>query len=39
MIKQDKHLTERGLLDIIGLKSNLNLGLPEKLKEAFPSVI
>jgi len=39
MIKQDKHLTERGLLEIIGLKSNLNLGLSAKLKEAFPSVI
>jgi len=39
LIKQDKHLTERGLLEIIGLKSNLNLGLSAKLKEAFPSVI
>ncbi len=36
IIKQGNHLTERGLLEIIGLKSNLNLGLPVKLKEAFP---
>jgi len=39
MIKQDKHLTKKGLLEIIGLKSNLNLGLSAKLKEAFPNVI
>nr|YP_010561529.1 hypothetical protein OSR58_mgp01 [Ganoderma flexipes]UYX56900.1 hypothetical protein [Ganoderma flexipes] len=38
IIKQGNHLTERGLLEIIGLKSNLNLGLPVKLKEAFPNV-
>ena len=39
IIKQNKHLTERGLLEIIGLKSNLNLGLSAKIKETFPSVI
>jgi len=39
IIKQDKHLTEKGLLEIIGLKSNLNLGLSFKLKEAFPNII
>jgi hypothetical protein len=38
IIKQGNHLTDRGLLEIIGLKSNLNLGLSVKLKEAFPSV-
>ena len=38
IIKQGNHLTDRGLLEIIGLKSNLNLGLPVKLKEAFPNV-
>ena len=38
IIKQGNHLTEGGLLEIIGLKSNLNLGLPVKLKEAFPNV-
>ena len=35
IIKQNKHLTERGLLEIIGLKSNLNLGLSAKIKETF----
>jgi len=39
IIKQDKHLTKKGLLEIIGLKSNLNLGLSAKLKEAFPNLI
>jgi hypothetical protein len=39
IIKQYKHLTEKGLLEIIGLKSNLNLGLSAKIKEAFPSII
>ena len=38
IIKQGNHLTEIGLLEIIGLKSNLNLGLPVKIKEAFPNV-
>nr|AYE93232.1 LAGLIDADG homing endonuclease [Termitomyces sp.]AYE93260.1 LAGLIDADG homing endonuclease [Termitomyces sp.] len=38
IIKQGNHLTESGLLEIISLKSNLNLGLPVKLKEAFPNV-
>ena len=38
IIKQGHHLTERGLLEIISLKSNLNLGLPVKLKEAFPNI-
>ncbi|OAX31766.1 hypothetical protein K503DRAFT_652721, partial [Rhizopogon vinicolor AM-OR11-026] len=38
IIKKGNHLTEIGLLTIIGLKSNLNLGLPVKLKEAFPNI-
>jgi hypothetical protein len=38
IIKQGNHLTEKGLLEIISLKSNLNLGLPVKLKKAFPNV-
>jgi len=33
IIKQGNHLTEIGLLEIIGLKSHLNLGLPVKIKE------
>jgi hypothetical protein len=35
MIKKGEHLTEEGLLKIISLKSALNLGLPEKLINAF----
>lgn len=38
IIKEGNHLTEEGLLEIIGLKSNLNLGLSVKLKEAFPNI-
>jgi hypothetical protein len=36
IIKQGEHLTETGLLEILSLKSNLNLGLPNKLKKIFP---
>jgi len=39
IIKQGEHLTERGLLEIISLKSNLNLGLPDNLKNAFPNIM
>ena len=39
IIKQAEHLTERGLLEIISLKSNLNLGLPDNLKNAFPNIM
>jgi hypothetical protein len=35
LIMIGKHLTNEGLLEIIGLKSKLNKGLPIKLKEAF----
>ena len=38
IIKQGEHLTERGLLEIISLKSSLNLGLPDYLKNAFPNI-
>jgi len=37
IIKQGEHLHEKGLLKIVALKSSLNLGLPEKLKIAFPN--
>ncbi len=36
IIKQGEHLTETGLLEILSLKSSLNLGLPDKLKKNFP---
>ena len=38
IIKQREHLTENGLLKLIGLKSSLNWGLSESLKKAFPNV-
>nr|WVH38330.1 LAGLIDADG endonuclease [Trametes versicolor] len=38
IIKQREHLTEKGLLRLIGLKSSLNWGLSDNLKEAFPNV-
>ena len=38
IIKQREHLTEKGLLKLIGLKSSLNWGLSDSLKEAFPNV-
>lgn len=39
LIQKGEHLTETGLLEIISLKSSLNLGLPENLKTAFPDII
>nr|YP_010759087.1 hypothetical protein QEO35_mgp32 [Hericium alpestre]WEX32001.1 hypothetical protein [Hericium alpestre] len=38
IIKQREHLMEKGLLKLIGLKSSLNWGLSDNLKEAFPNV-
>ena len=38
LIKQREHLTEKGLIKLIGLKSSLNWGLSENLLEAFPNV-
>ena len=39
IINNGEHLTEKGLLKILGLKSSLNLGLSETLKQAFPNII
>jgi len=39
IIKQGEHLTENGILKLVGLKSSLNWGLSEKLKFAFPNVV
>lgn len=39
ILKQREHLTEKGLLSLIGLKSSLNWGLSLTLKKAFPNVI
>jgi hypothetical protein len=38
IIKQREHLTEKGFFKLIGLKSSLNWGLSDSLKEAFPHV-
>ena len=38
LIKQKKHLTEKGLLEIMSLKDNLNLGLAEHIKNVFPNI-
>jgi hypothetical protein len=38
IIKEGNHLTENGLLEIISLKTALNLGLSESLSKAFPNV-
>jgi len=39
MIKQGKHLTKDGLLKIISLKTNLNLGLSDNLIKAFSKIV
>lgn len=39
IIKTKEHLSEKGLIKILGLKSSLNKGLSEKLIEAFPNII
>ena len=39
IIKNREHLTKEGLIKILELKSYLNLGLSEKVKEAFPDII
>ena len=39
IIKNKEHLTDKGLLKIVGLKNNLNYGLSEKLKNTFPNHI
>jgi hypothetical protein len=38
IIKQGEHLTEKGLLEILGLKSSLNLGLPDNLMKFLPKL-
>jgi len=38
-IKKREHLTEEGLLKIVGLKSSINWGLSENLKKSFPKAV
>lgn len=39
LIKQKQHLTQAGLEQILALKCNLNKGLTDVLKEAFPNIV
>nr|YP_009543490.1 LAGLIDADG endonuclease [Coniothyrium glycines]AYU74380.1 LAGLIDADG endonuclease [Coniothyrium glycines] len=39
LIQEKLHLTEKGLLTLVGIKSVLNRGLSEKFKETFPNRI
>jgi len=39
LIKQKEHLTLQGLEKILALKYNLNKGLPNELKTAFPNIL
>jgi hypothetical protein len=39
LIKFKEHLIEDGLLKLIAIKSSINLGLPDNLKKAFPTVV
>ena len=39
IIQRKEHLTREGLDKVIALKANLNLGLSDELKAAFPNII
>jgi len=39
LIIQKQHLTPKGFEKILSLKYNLNKGLPDKLKKAFPNIV
>ena len=39
LIKNKEHLSQAGLLELLGIKATLNWGLSEKFKESFPEVI
>jgi len=38
IIKEQKHLTTEGFLELISISASLNKGLPERLKKAFPKI-
>jgi hypothetical protein len=39
LIEKKLHLTEKGLLQLVGIKSVLNWGLSEKFRETFSNMI
>ena len=39
LIKNEEHLTQKGFENILALKSNLNRGLSDDLKSAFPNIV
>lgn len=39
LLKNKKHLSPTGLLELLGIKAALNWGLSEKFKESFPEVV
>lgn len=39
IIDRKEHLTEEGLRKIVAIKAAMNLGLSDKLKEAFPGIV
>lgn len=39
MMERKEHLTQGGLKKIVAFKANLNQGLSDKLKAAFPDVV
>jgi hypothetical protein len=39
IIQRKEHLTRQGLDKIVALKANLNLGLSDELKAAFPNIV
>ena len=38
LINNKEHLSSTGLFKLVGIKSTLNWGLPEKFKESFPTI-
>jgi hypothetical protein len=39
LLKRKQHLSYKGLINIFNLKAYMNLGISDKLKESFPSIV